>query len=490
MGKIKKLQSIVMGLVAGIKAAGYIAMLLFLVFYIFAIAGMLAFQRNDPFHFRSVPVALLSLFRAATMEDWTDIMYINLFGCEKYGSGQYYTRANFDGNNFYDTWEELPNIFKCNHPKGQPALSPFFWILFIFCASFVMLALFVGSITIAMSEQMDVADGDEDAETEEAEHHGALVPMALELSDRMKCAWNKYARAVGDRLMPMENDTPTYRFGAYSRFAEMNQKFADDDNFQTFVTCTILAAGITVGIDTEFGAAANPDSKNGLNVFLWYADTVINWIFTVEVLCKLIGQDWHPWRYFNDNWNKFDFLIVSTSWLPLILLAMGSDGGSGLGALKLLRLLRLFRIMRVIKKLPELTVIVDALLVGMESIGFIALIIFVVYYLFAVGGMMLFSSNDVFHFGKLHRALLTLFRVATFEDWTDVMYTNIYGCSRWGYTDDGQLPMSSTCGKLEYSNKTTPGLIVFGRTIFFIIFIFLGAFCLLTLFVGLSLIHI
>ena len=59
---------------AGIKAAGYIAMLLFLVFYIFAIAGMMAFQRNDPFHFRSIPVALLSLFRACTMEDWTDIM--------------------------------------------------------------------------------------------------------------------------------------------------------------------------------------------------------------------------------------------------------------------------------------------------------------------------------------------------------------------------------------------------------------------------------
>ena len=33
----------------------------------------------------SLQIALLSLFRAATCEDWTDIMYINMLGCENYG---------------------------------------------------------------------------------------------------------------------------------------------------------------------------------------------------------------------------------------------------------------------------------------------------------------------------------------------------------------------------------------------------------------------
>ena len=142
---------------------------------------------------------------------------------------------------------------------------------------------------------------------------------------------------------------------------------------------------------------------------------MINWIFTVEVLVKIVAEDWHPWRYLYDGWNKFDLFIVVTSWIPVVLESLGSSGGSGLGALKLLRLLRLFRIMRVVKKFPELTVIVNALLVGMESIGFIALILFVVFYMFAIGGMMLFASNDEWHFGRLHLALLTLFRIATFE---------------------------------------------------------------------------
>eukprot|EP00614_Pseudopedinella_elastica_P016925 CAMPEP_0172645448 /NCGR_PEP_ID=MMETSP1068-20121228/239734_1 /TAXON_ID=35684 /ORGANISM="Pseudopedinella elastica, Strain CCMP716" /LENGTH=911 /DNA_ID=CAMNT_0013459685 /DNA_START=168 /DNA_END=2903 /DNA_ORIENTATION=+ len=486
VGKIKKLQSIVMGLIAGIKAAGYIAMLLFLVFYIFAIAGMMAFSLNDPFHFRSIPVALLSLFRAATMEDWTDIMYINIFGCDQFPSGIYYTPEAYKPEGaladhpFFKTWDELPNFFKCNHPTAQPGLSAFYWVFFIFVSAFVMLSLFVGAITIAMSEQMEAQDNLQDEEAERLEEealHAALAPRAKHIAEKMKFIWNKYATATNDRHIAQEEEVVVYRLGAWSRFAELNKKFAENDTFQTFVTLTILAAGISVGVDTELQGEANPYSKKEVDVNLWYADTIINWIFTVEVVVKLLAEDWHPWRYFYDGWNKFDFVIVFTSWMPLMLEAGGVTGGSGLGALKLLRLLRLFRIMRVIKKLPELTVIVDALISGMESIGFIALILFVVFYLFAVGGMMLFASNDHWHFGRLHRALLTLFRIATFEDWTDVMYINVYGCSRWGYNDDDTQPRASFCSKVDYEPK-------WWAAFYFIIFIFLGSLVLLTLFVG------
>ena len=246
------------------------------------------------------------------------------------------------------------------------------------------------------------------------------------------------------------------------------------------MTLTIIAAGVTVGIDTEMEAAPHPTSDRFLNVFLWYADVVINWIFTVEVLVKLLGEDWHPWTYFYDNWNKFDFVIVFCSWLPLLLGLLGGSGGGGLGALKLLRLLRLFRIMRVIKFLPELKVIIEALMVGMESIGFIALIMFVAFSLFAVAGMILFASNDPFHFGLLHRALLTLFRVSTFEDWTDVMYINVYGCSRWGYNDDDTVPLSQACNKDAF-HKGVPNWLY---ALYFIAFIIFGSLVLLTLFVG------
>jgi voltage-gated sodium channel len=511
VGKVPKLQSIVIGLIAGIKAVGYIALLLFLVFYIFAIAGMIFFMPNDPFHFRSIPIAILSLFRAATLEDWTDIMYINIYGCDKYASGVYYVKSSykdeltgepipgaFDGNPYFSSWEEVPNYFRCNDfaegPRSiiegggglqapSPAVSVSFWILFTFVSAFVMLSLFVGAVTLAMSESMDGGNDEEDFSDfavklkngrNTLKQKNAEEPFATKL----KHCWNKYAANAGDRKhftnLKSVSSKSRYRFGVYSRFAEMCKKTAEHPLFAGGVTFTICVAGVTVGIeqnrDPQEGQPAinAPDTTD---MVLWYMDVVINWIFTVEVLMKLFGEDWHVWTYFYSNWNKFDFVIVFFSWLPLLL------AGELPFPIKLLRLLRLFRVLRVIKFLPALALIVEALLVGMESIGFIAIILFMVFYLFAILGMMIFEKNDPYHFGTLPRALLSLFRVSTFEDWTDVMYTNIYSCSQWGYSDDDTMPRSGTCSK-EFDIPRVEG------AIYFVIFVFLGALVLLTLFVG------
>lgn len=39
----------------------------------------------------------------------------------------------------------------------------------------------------------------------------------------------------------------------------------------------------------------------------------------------------------------------------------------------------------------------------------------------------MFGANDPIHMGTLHIAFLTLFRCATLEDWTDVMYIGMQG---------------------------------------------------------------
>tara|TARA_B110000305_G_C19343014_1_gene590145 strand:+ start:662 stop:991 length:330 start_codon:yes stop_codon:yes gene_type:complete len=78
-------------------------------------------------------------------------------------------------------------------------------------------------------------------------------------------------------------------------------------------------------------------------------------------------------------------------------------------------------------------VIVNALLMGLTSIGFIGIILVLVFYMFAILGMILFKDNDPWHFGTLQSAMLTLFRCSTLEDWTDVMYINFFGCDQYGY---------------------------------------------------------
>lgn len=44
-------------------------------------------------------------------------------------------------------------------------------------------------------------------------------------------------------------------------------------------------------------------------------------------------------------------------------------------------------------------------------------------------GVILFGDNDPLHFGNLHNGMVTLFRVSTLDDWTDVAYIQIYGAA-------------------------------------------------------------
>lgn len=99
-----------------------------------------------------------------------------------------------------------------------------------------------------------------------------------------------------------------------------------------------------------------------------------------------------------------------------------------------------------------------------------------VFYLFAVLGVSMFGRNDPWHFGKLDRAMLSLFRIATYEDWTDIMYINIFGCDLWNYNSDDSLPSSSMC-----EHPDGKGAIA---AIYFVVFAMISAMVLLTLFVG------
>lgn len=70
------------GLLGGLKAITYIAALMILFMYLFAVLGVYLFRENDPFYFGDISTALLSLFRAMTIDGWGDNLRINAYGCE------------------------------------------------------------------------------------------------------------------------------------------------------------------------------------------------------------------------------------------------------------------------------------------------------------------------------------------------------------------------------------------------------------------------
>lgn len=174
--------------------------------------------------------------------------------------------------------------------------------------------------------------------------------------------------------------------------------------FQGFIISIIVVAALTVGAKTY-------SLPYGIDTAINYLDNFITVFFLVELSLRFIACD-DKRRFFRDPWNVFDTVIVLGSLVPI------SDTEMILVA----RLLRVFRVLRLVSIIPDLRYLINALLKAIPKMGYIALLMFIIFYIFAAVGSIFFHHVNETLWGDIAISMLTLFRVATFEDWTDVMY--------------------------------------------------------------------
>ena len=86
------------------------------------------------------------------------------------------------------------------------------------------------------------------------------------------------------------------------------------------------------------------------------------------------------------------------------------------------RLARLMRLLRLVSAVPELRLIVTTLVRSIPGMLHIVAVMSVLSYIYAIVGYELFHEHDPEHWRNLGISLLSLFRVVTLEDWTDIMY--------------------------------------------------------------------
>lgn len=181
------------------------------------------------------------------------------------------------------------------------------------------------------------------------------------------------------------------------------QRIHQNKWFESCVVTVIIISAVTIGAKT-FETSEN-------YVFLQVLDYFVTLFFVVEAIIKILSHE-RKLDYFKHGWNIFDFTIVAISLIPF-----GSSQYVLLG-----RLLRIFRVLRIITVLPELKQLVESLLRAVPSILSITGLMFIIFYIYAVIGSYLFFEINPTLWGNVFRSLLTLFRVMTLEDWTDVMY--------------------------------------------------------------------
>lgn len=174
--------------------------------------------------------------------------------------------------------------------------------------------------------------------------------------------------------------------------------------FELFVVGVIIFSALVIGVKTY----SLPDTVLKLIVIL---DWLITFIFLFEITIRFLAE---PVKrdFFKSAWNIFDTTIVVVSLIPIEDSELAIIG----------RLIRIFRVLRMISIIPELRMLLNSLLKALPRLGYVALLMFIIFYIYAAIGTTFFSQINPALWGDIARSLLTLFRVMTFEDWTDVMY--------------------------------------------------------------------
>ena len=174
--------------------------------------------------------------------------------------------------------------------------------------------------------------------------------------------------------------------------------------FELFIILVIIASALLIGVKTYRLPSWVKPLIDGL-------DLLITLIFLVEISIRFLGEP-QKRAFFRNGWNLFDTLIVFISLIPI------DDTDSALVA----RLVRVFRVLRMVSIVPELRLLLNSIISALPRLGYVAALIFIIFYIYAAAGSLFFDRINPELWGNISIAMLTLFRVMTFEDWTDVMY--------------------------------------------------------------------
>jgi len=275
-------------------------------------------------------------------------------------------------------------------------------------------------------------------------------------------------------------DSPPRRFWHNVRF--YCKLMVENKYFEFLILFLIAFSSITLVFED-----INLNQKKGLKSFLDYCNYFFAIIFALEFLIKLIGFGFI--KYFTNLWNLLDVFIVAISLASLF-------GNPNLNALRSLRALRP---LRAVSRFEGMKIVVNSLVHSIPSIANVLLVCGVFWLIFSVMGFTLFGgrfyrcvdaqynllplsivntkadcivnasitnytwTNRNINFDNALNGILALFQTATLEGWFEVMQD--------AYDSRG---VDMQPGYMEN----------FATQLYFVVFIILGAFFILNLFIG------
>jgi len=456
---VPHLRVLVNGLIQGVKSVAYIVLMLFLVIYIFAIFGANVFGANDPGHFGDTAVSMMTLFQVSTLGSWSSIAYISWFGCEGYLDSAYSSENPSRIKTYAGTFEG----YKCDVNIPNSSVTCIFWPLYILLTSWVIMSLFIGVISRGMFSTY-IGMVNENHATSYLKHHEENTMSEKEsrilhggkpttLKDKIELIFDKNVlKYQHNKKYMFLNDTLSQY---YNQLVLNCIAIRNSSYFSLSITFTILLVGGVTCIQTNDTLScqrridrihahhSNNDDDDDVDWknkshdceqipdYLYFIGLISQLIFTFEAFIKITAEGVHPKQYFTDKedgyWNCIDFFIVIVGFVELTPFGFIFEHFP----IVLLRLLRLLRVFRLAKTLPRLRSIVEALVSGFSSVGWICILFAVFNYIVACICIIIFRENDPFHFGSVSRAMFTIFRIETLDTWDQILYIAMYGCDKY-----------------------------------------------------------
>nr|XP_034326572.1 sodium channel protein para isoform X13 [Crassostrea gigas] len=352
---------------------------------------------NSKINFDDVLMSYLALFQVATYKGWIEVM-----------------NDAIDSKEIDEQPEREVNVYMY-----------LYFVFFIIFGSFFTLNLFIGVIIENFNQQKKKAGG-------------SLEMFMTDDQKKYYMAMKRMSSKSPQKSIPR----PSNIIMGWIFDAVTNQKF------DIGIMIIIMLNMLTMALEHYKQSQMFTTILNHVNMSF-----II--IFTVECVLKLIGLRHF---YFKFPWNIFDFVVVVLSILGVALSDVMDQFLVSPTLLRVVRVFRVGRVLRLVKSAKGIRTLLFSLAVSLPALFNIALLLFLVMFIYATFGMSFFMHvkhqygiDDCFNFETFFRSMIYLFQMCTSAGWDGALagITNEEGCNKETVRFDNGTTIYSDCGNYK-----------------------------------------
>jgi len=167
---VPQLRIIVTAMVNSLPSVSYISILIFLLLYVYGVLGCFIFGGNDEKHFGNLGVSLITLFRVMTFDQWANVLYVQVYGCDQEYSPSELAR------------------FGCDASAKSPVVAVVYFFSFVSIVSYIVLNLFIGVVTTSLQAAAREVRADPETNADEFEEitNQDIEKLVTQLKDQLQ----------------------------------------------------------------------------------------------------------------------------------------------------------------------------------------------------------------------------------------------------------------------------------------------------------------